>query len=128
MGFYPTLRIFTVEKPIALLAFLADRKDSLHNCGLCESENVQVPANLLSGGAQKVDDAYKANGMSTDAHLHRETRPVIINALIQCFLIENLLQEPHDLVIRVSQQPDGDELYFETRIFKSTSAVTFLHL
>lgn len=36
--------------------------------------------------------------MGADAHLCRETWAMVTNALIQCLLTENVIQEAHDLV------------------------------
>lgn len=41
VGICPTIRNYTGEKMIVLLAFLAHLKDTLDNCGVCEGKTVQ---------------------------------------------------------------------------------------
>lgn len=58
--------------------------------------------------------------MNTDAHVYHETGPAVINAPIERFLIENMLQEAYDLVTRASQWPDEGKLEIETRLSNAT--------
>lgn len=44
-------------KPIALLAFLANVRDTLNKIGVCEEEAVWVLAYLLNVGGEKVHEA-----------------------------------------------------------------------
>lgn len=75
MALSPTLKNFTAEKLIAILAFIADCKGTFDNCGISEDEAVQALAYLLNDGAKEVHKAYTTNRMSTYAHIYLETWP-----------------------------------------------------
>lgn len=83
VGLCPTLRNFTRKKAIALLAFVADLKDTFDNCSVCEVEALWVPACMLSDGAKEMYETYTASGLSTDADVDHGTWKVVVNALIQ---------------------------------------------
>lgn len=105
---------FTEEIPIAPLAFLAHLKDTFDICGVFEGEAVRVLGCLQSSCAKKKYEAHIANGMSTVENHYRGNWPVVINALMQCLLKENVLHEAHGLVTQAYQWMDGDKLEFET--------------
>lgn len=69
---FATLRNNTGENPFALLAVLSDLKEAFDNCCVSESGAVWNLTSLLSDGAKKVYEAYKANGMSIIAMLVME--------------------------------------------------------
>lgn len=69
MELCPKLRNFTGERLIALLAFLADRKDMFDNYGVCKREAVRVLSYLLRDGAKEVCEAFTANEMNTEAYV-----------------------------------------------------------
>lgn len=91
-----TIRNFTEEQnSIALLAFLADPKDTSDTCGVCGGKAVQNLAYLSSDGAKEVHETYTAIRISTDDHIfHEAWQPVIMER----FITKNVLQEADDLV------------------------------
>lgn len=119
VGLCYTLKIFTWEIPIALLAILANIKDSLTTREYLKVKLFDFRY-FRSDGARKVYEAYIANNMSTDAHVSHGSWPVVINALNKRFLTRNMLQEAHDPVNRASQRWDDDKLDFEKQISKAT--------
>lgn len=77
----PTVRNFTGENPIAPPVIQANLKDMFDNWSVCENKTVRDFAYLLCDGTKKVNEAYAANGMSTDNHVYYGTSPVVNNAL-----------------------------------------------
>lgn len=101
VGLYFTLRTFTGETPISLLAFLANLKNTFDRFGTCEGKAVWVywvPAYLLGNDAREEYYAYSTIGMSTDAIYYCKPWVVFITTLIIQFMNRNMLLEAHDLV------------------------------
>lgn len=64
-------------------------------------------------------EAYTFNKMSTDTHDCYVTWTEVINALIQHFWNERVLQKLHDIVTQASQRLGGDKLNRKTWTFKA---------
>lgn len=72
------------------MAFFADLKDTSDNCDVCEGEGVRVLIYLLRNCAKKLYMAYAAYEKRTGTHVYLRTWTMIITALIQRYLTENV--------------------------------------
>lgn len=73
MGLYPTIKDFTREKLIALLAFLTNFMDTFDNHGICEGEAVRVLAYLQSDSFKELFKAYNGIKKNPEAHIYHGT-------------------------------------------------------
>lgn len=114
---------------LAILAFSANLKYTIDNCGVHKTKAVQVLAQLTGDGAMEVNNACTTSGVRADAHVYYETWPVVINALIHCFVTEHVLQEAHCLVFRAAKWQGNDDLKLRTKCSKlQYRIVAFLQL
>lgn len=75
------------------MGFVASAKDVFDNCRVCESKSALFLACLRADGAEAVFKASTAEEMSTEAYVYHGIWHVVIKAIIQRFLTENVDQE-----------------------------------
>lgn len=121
-----TLRSFTEQKIITLLAILADLKHMFDNCDICKGGAVLISASFLRDGTRIVQETYISKEISTDVHTYHRTSPVVINALTKLFLRENVPQKAHDLVTQAAQRLEEGNQEFTRHLSKGT--VQYYHI
>lgn len=73
VGLCPTLMNLVGEKPIVLLAFLANLKDIFDNCGVRVGDAARDLAFSFCDLTNEVYEVYTANDFSTYDHVNHET-------------------------------------------------------
>lgn len=68
------------DKPIGLLAYLADQTGKFDNFGVGDGDAVWLLDFLINDGAEKLYEVNTANEKRNDAHVYCGTWPVVIVA------------------------------------------------
>lgn len=118
---YPTLGSFAGTPAIKLLVFLRTLKEGFDAQAVSEAVAVRVLAFMLTDSAKDVYTSLVTPGSqgAGTARALQGTWPSVVNALIQRFLPDDVLQEALEAVTLAGQTPQEDEDDFAERLEKA---------
>ena len=109
---------FDGSEPIKLLSLLRTVQETFDDGGVSEGLAARALYYLLGGEAQAFYTSRVATGLnpSGGAKPNAFTWPLVIHAIMQRYLTEDVLQEAYDSVTRARQGTDEDEDVFAVRM------------
>ena len=113
---------FDGSKPFKLLSFLHTVQETFDDGGVSEGLAARALYYLLCGEAQDFYTSRVTTGTnpSGEAKPTPFTWPLVIHAMIQRYLTDDVFQEAYDSVTRARQAADEDEDAFAVRMEAST--------